>query len=54
MLPRIELLAQLFRVLLNENTQEKRPLKSGPKFREETPKKGSNTATPIAVLHCKR
>ncbi len=23
-----------------------------PEFREETPKKGSNPATPIAVLHC--
>jgi hypothetical protein len=53
MLPWIGQLAQPLEVLLNENTQEKRPLKSGPKFREETPKKGSNTATPIAVLYCK-
>jgi hypothetical protein len=34
--------------------KKKATLASGPKFREETPKKGSNTATPIAVLHCKR
>jgi hypothetical protein len=40
-------------MLQKQNTQEKRPLESGPEFREETPKKGSNTATPIAVLHCK-
>ena len=32
--------------------KEKATLASGPKFREETPKKGSNTATPIALLHC--
>jgi hypothetical protein len=36
----------------NVRDQEKGPLKSGPKFREETPKKGGSTATPIAVLHC--
>jgi hypothetical protein len=29
-------------------------LAGGPKFRKKTPKKGSKTATPIAVLHCKR
>jgi hypothetical protein len=33
--------------------RKKATLASGPKFREETPKKGSNPATPIAVLHCK-
>ena len=33
--------------------RKKATLASGPKFREETPKKGSNTATPITVLHCK-
>jgi hypothetical protein len=40
-------------MLQKQNTQEKRPLKSGPKFREETPKKGSDRATPIAISHCK-
>jgi hypothetical protein len=30
----------------------KRPLNSGPKFREETPKKGCKTATPITMSHC--
>jgi hypothetical protein len=34
--------------------RKKATLASGPKSREETPKKGSNTATPIAVLHCKK
>jgi hypothetical protein len=33
-------------------TRKKAAGDSGPKFREETPKKGSSTATPIAVLHC--
>jgi hypothetical protein len=33
-------------------TRKKAVVANGPKFREETPKKGSNTATPIAVLHC--
>ena len=33
--------------------RKKATLASGPKFREETPKKGSNMATPITVLHCK-
>ena len=32
--------------------RKKAAVASGPKFREETPKKGSNKATPIAVLHC--
>jgi hypothetical protein len=32
--------------------RKKAVVANGPKFREETPKKGSNTATPIAVLHC--
>jgi hypothetical protein len=31
---------------------KKAAVASGPKFREETPKKGCNPATPIAVLHC--
>jgi hypothetical protein len=31
-------------------TRKKAAVASGPKFREETPKKGSNMATPIAVL----
>jgi hypothetical protein len=30
--------------------KKKAAVASGPKFREETPKKGNNTATPIAVL----
>ena len=34
--------------------RKKAAVASGPKFREETPKKGNNTATPIAVLHCGR
>jgi hypothetical protein len=32
---------------------KKAAVASGPKFREETPKKGNNTATPIAVLQCR-
>ena len=32
--------------------RKKAAVASGPKFREKTPKKGSNPATPIAVLHC--
>jgi hypothetical protein len=36
----------------NLQTRKKAVVANGPKFREETPKKGSNTATPIAVLHC--
>jgi hypothetical protein len=35
-------------------TRKKAVVANGPKFREETPKKGSNAATPIAVLHCKK
>jgi hypothetical protein len=31
---------------------EKKPLLSGPNFREETPKKTCETATPIAMSHC--
>jgi hypothetical protein len=27
---------------------------NGPKFWEETPKKGGRTVTPITVLHCKK
>jgi hypothetical protein len=41
------------RVDYNTPPKKKATLASGPKFREETPKKGSNPATPIAVLHCK-
>ncbi len=33
-------------------TRKKAAVASGPKFREETPKKGSRPATPIAVLQC--
>jgi hypothetical protein len=33
-------------------TRKKAAVASGPKFREETPKKGYNRATPIAVLQC--
>jgi len=32
--------------------KKKAAVASGPKFREETPKKGNNRATPIAVLQC--
>jgi hypothetical protein len=32
--------------------KKKAAVASGPKFREETPKKGNNMATPIAVLQC--
>jgi hypothetical protein len=37
-----------------KRARKKAAVASGPKFREETPKKGSSTATPIAVLHCKK
>ena len=48
------LLANFEEARLRQGTlrKKKATLASGPKFREETPKKGSNTATPIAVLHC--
>jgi hypothetical protein len=32
--------------------KKKATLASGPKFREETPKKGCDRATPIAISHC--
>ena len=35
-----------------EHLRKRAAVASGPKFREETPKKGCNPATPIAVLHC--
>jgi hypothetical protein len=35
-------------------SKKKAAVASGPKFREETPKKGNNRATPIAVLHCNK
>jgi hypothetical protein len=35
-----------------DQARKKAAVASGPKFREETPKKGSSTTTPIAVLHC--
>jgi hypothetical protein len=31
---------------------KKAAVASGPKFREETPKKGCDEATPIAISHC--
>jgi hypothetical protein len=34
--------------------RKKAVVANGPKFREETPKKGCNAATPIAVLHCNK
>jgi hypothetical protein len=40
--------------ILRERARKKAVVANGPKFREETPKKGSNAATPIAVLHCKK
>jgi hypothetical protein len=36
----------------SQQARKKAVVANGPKFREETPKKGSNAATPIAVLHC--
>jgi hypothetical protein len=42
--------SRLRRLLLQ--ARKKAVVANGPKFREETPKKGSNAATPIAVLHC--
>ena len=35
-----------------QHLRKRAAVASSPKFREETPKKGSNPATPIAVLHC--
>ena len=32
--------------------RKKAAVASGPKFREETPKKGCDKATPIAMSHC--
>jgi len=40
--------------ILGRQARKKAVVANGPKFREETPKKGSNAATPIAVLHCKK
>jgi hypothetical protein len=34
--------------------RKKAVVANGPKFREETPKKGCNAATPIAVLQCNK
>ena len=45
-------LADCILARLEEVTRKKAAVASGPKFREETPKKGSNPTTPIAVLHC--
>ncbi|WP_157933998.1 hypothetical protein [Microvirga ossetica] len=49
-----DLLANFEEARLRQGTlrKKKATLASGPKFREETPKKGCNAATPIAVLHC--
>jgi hypothetical protein len=35
-----------------DTPKKKATLASGPKFREETPKKGSDKTTPIAISHC--
>ena len=45
-------LADCILARLEEVTRKKAAVASGLKFREETPKKGCNPTTPIAVLHC--
>jgi hypothetical protein len=42
----------LLSVAKAEQPRKKAAVASGPKFREETPKKGSGMTTPIAIPHC--